>query len=289
MNTHVSVVIPTANRRPEFVRRAIDSVLDQDRPNGLRIELTVANNSERPLGDDILALEADGQLRTVSAGRVLGAGHARNCGAAVSTGGYLAFLDDDDWWEPTFVHELVEAIEREQVDLAVCGFWNWRTGRPRTKGKQLRRVPRISKLYLHNPGIRGSNFVIRREAFEDVGGFDETLPTSNDKDFLIRLMRRGAQLYPLDRRLVNLERGDHERLTQARPVKVAGTRRFLELHGPFMTDKARRKLLFNLRLQQALTDRSYRSLCWLALERPRQAAEIRRRGWSMARGRHVRV
>ncbi len=289
MASGLSVVIPSANRRPEFLRRAIDSVLGQERPPGLDLELIVANNSSRPLPADVLELESEARLRCVAADRVIGAGHARNRGAAVAKAERLAFLDDDDWWEPTFAAELTAALERERVDLVLCGFWTWRAGEPRIPGKQMKRVPTVAKLYLGNPGIRGSNFVIRREVYEAVGGFDESLPTSNDKDFLIRLLRRGYQIHPLERRLVNLERGGHERLTQARPIKVAGTRRFLELHGSYMTEKARRQLSFNLRLQQALTQRSYRALCWLAAERPGEATEIWRRGWAMARGRHVRV
>lgn len=286
---HVSVVIPTANRRPDHLLRAARSVLDQKPDPGRTFSLVVANNSARPLGDEFLHLERSGSLRIVEAAAVRGASHARNRGAAGSASELLAFLDDDDWWEPAFLCELSGALEREGADLVCCGFWTWRPGAAPRPGKQMRVVPTPEKLYLKNPGFRGSNFVVRRRVFEALGGFDESLPTSNDKDFLIRFLRAGGRLLPLERRLVNLDRGSEERLTRPSWTKVAGTRRFLELHAPHMDARHRRRLLWKLRLQTALTRRSYAGLAALALERPDRAWDLVGRGVALARGRPVRI
>jgi len=285
----VSVVIPTGNRRPAQLLRAVRSVLDQKRGGVGRVEVVVANNSRAPAPPELEELARAADVRVVAAHRVRGASHARNVGAAAARHDLLAFLDDDDWWEPSFLEEMIPVLEAESADAVLCGFWTWKAGPVRTTGKQMWEVPTLETLYLKNPGVRGSNILIRRAVFEALGGFDESLPTSNDKDFLIRFLRCGARLYPLRRRLVNLDRGDHHRLTQAHWTKVAGTRRFLELHAPFMDRETRRRLLFKLRLQEALTERSYAALLGLALERPGRAGEIFSLAWALSRGRRVRV
>ncbi|MGH0033591.1 MAG: glycosyltransferase family 2 protein [Myxococcota bacterium] len=285
----IGVVIPTANRRPDHLLRAVRSVLDQKPDSARRVELVVANNSDRPIEGDLARLAEGGALRIVDASRVRGASHARNRGAAATVSSLLAFLDDDDWWEPAFLKELGGTLVREDADMVCCGFWNWKPGPVRLTGKQMRVVPTEEKLFLKNPGFRGSNFLMRRTLFDATRGFDESLPTSNDKDFLIRFLRAGGRLFPLQRRLVNLDRGEHERLTRASWNKVAGTRRFLELHAPHMEPSLCRRLLFKLRLQTALTSRSYATLAGLAVERPGRAWELFGLGRDLARGRRVRV
>jgi GT2 family glycosyltransferase len=285
----VAVVIPTANRRADRLLRAARSSLDQKPDPDVRVSLVVANNSERPIEGELADLAENGSLRLIDASRVRGASHARNRGTAAVASDLVAFLDDDDWWEPTFLRETRAALERERADMVCCGFWNWKPGPVRLTGKQMWVVPTPEKLYLKNPGFRGSNFLMRRALYDELGGFDESLPTSNDKDFLIRFLRAGGRLFPLQRRLVNLDRGDHQRLTRATWNKVAGTRRFLELHAPFMDERLRRKLLYKLRLQIALTRRSQRGLAALALENPGRAVELFRLGRDLARGREVRV
>jgi glycosyltransferase involved in cell wall biosynthesis len=285
----VAVVIPTANRRPDHLLRAARSVLDQKSDAAPEVALVVANNSSRPIEGDLAELARSGALRIVDATRVRGASHARNRGASAVASRLIAFLDDDDWWERSFLQELADALTREDADLVCCGFWTWRPGPVRLPGKQMRERPTPEKLYLKNPGFRGSNFLMRRSVFETLGGFDESLPTSNDKDFLIRFLRGGGRLYPLQRRLVNLDRGNHDRLTGPTWTKVAGTRRFLELHSPHMNARFRKRLLFKLRLQTALTRRSYRSLAALAVERPHRAWELVQLGRNLALGRPVRV
>lgn len=51
----------------------------------------------------------------------------------------------------------------------------------------------LPELFLtRNPGLGGSNLIIKRSLYRDLGGFDESFPACNDMDFCLRLSLRGA-------------------------------------------------------------------------------------------------
>ena len=50
----------------------------------------------------------------------------------------------------------------------------------------------FQKHLLHgNPGIGGSNFIVKKEDFFRVGGYDEKLATGEDRDIVLRLIKIG--------------------------------------------------------------------------------------------------
>lgn len=87
--TGVSVIIPTLGRPSLDV--AVSSALDQS----VEVEVIVVNDSGEPL----LREFPEGVIVVDTEGRV-GAAASRNLGMGVSSGDYLAFLDDDDFWLP---------------------------------------------------------------------------------------------------------------------------------------------------------------------------------------------
>ena len=104
----VSVIIPTVCR-PALLWRAIASVRSQTYPN---VEIIVVVD-----GADAATIAALGQveeprMRVLRNPVRLGAGTARNAGAEVATGEWIAFLDDDDEWMP-------EKLERQLAGRSV--------------------------------------------------------------------------------------------------------------------------------------------------------------------------
>ena len=64
-----------------------------------------------------------------------GAASARNAGLDVATGDYICFVDSDDTVEDDYVRHLVDTLEENQADAAVCGFSFWsRSGRQTRTG-----------------------------------------------------------------------------------------------------------------------------------------------------------
>lgn len=115
---HVSVVIPTYNRAT-YIRRAVDSVLAQTYRD---FEIIVVDDGSEDDTNRILEDYAE-RVRYVFQDNA-GPGAARNHGIRISTGAYLAFLDSDDVWMPTFLAQTVSALEAHPgTDAATTGIY----------------------------------------------------------------------------------------------------------------------------------------------------------------------
>ena len=92
----VTAVIPTFGR-PDLVSRAVASVLVQTMRD---LEVVVVIDGDDPATVARLAAIDDARLRWFSHPEKRGAGRARDTGADLATGDWVAFLDDDDEWLP---------------------------------------------------------------------------------------------------------------------------------------------------------------------------------------------
>ena len=96
---------------------------------------------------------------------------------------YIAILDDDDSWDSEYLEKVVFHCS-EKTGLVVSGI---KYIEPNGK---IRRVV-ASKLdreeiFVKNPGIFGSNIFVNLNAFLSAGGFDESMKSTTDRDFLMR-------------------------------------------------------------------------------------------------------
>lgn len=92
----VSVVLPTY-QRPDLVRQAVRSVLDQTFAD---LEVVVVVDGRDDASVAALGRESDPRLRVHVPDRHLGNADARNAGVALARARWIAFLDDDDAWLP---------------------------------------------------------------------------------------------------------------------------------------------------------------------------------------------
>ena len=100
-----------------------------------------------------------------------GVSSARNRGIKEAKGDFIALLDGDDLWEPTFLEEQVNCYKWEQgMGDGYRGYVEDYFG---TK---------------HNDLFCSSSVVIRKVAFSVVGGFDERIDYSEDLDMWYRII-----------------------------------------------------------------------------------------------------
>ena len=112
----VSIIVRT-KERPALLREALQSCCEQTYP---KIEIIVVNDG----GDDISEVirPFNGINTTIVLVQFpvnLGRSKAANAGLDKATGGYIAFLDDDDWLEPGHIDTLVKAIEKHPANKVV--------------------------------------------------------------------------------------------------------------------------------------------------------------------------
>lgn len=114
----ISVIMLTYNRET-LVSRAIESILAQ---TYLNFEYVIVDNGSTDRSGAIADEYAtkDARVRVIHRERGnIGAG--RNTGLDVAKGEYIAFIDDDDWAEPDFLTFLLNLLEENQADVAICG------------------------------------------------------------------------------------------------------------------------------------------------------------------------
>ena len=129
----------------------------------------------------------------------------RNEAAAIAIGDCLAFVDADHELAPSWLAAAMDVMRPRDVGAAGAlyiapadGTWVQRTYgalRGRTVGHGDVRW------------LGSGNLIVRREAFDAVGGFDEKLESCEDVDFCQRLRAAGWRLVA-DERLVSVHYGD---------------------------------------------------------------------------------
>ena len=230
MTELLSVVIPTHNR-PNRLRDAVRSVLDQDYPH---LELVVVDDgSEASTADMLDELAAgDSRVLVVSHDRPQGASAARNAGLAVACGELVGFCDDDDVWLPGAATATVAALGRSigvvygfhQVLIEATGrLVNFRP--PATSSPELMR-------WINVPAILFG--VVRRANVCDELRFDTGLISSEDWDMWLRCGDR-APMVLAPAPLYRYVQHGGDRVTSTESTHAEGHRRFLDKHRSSMS------------------------------------------------------
>jgi glycosyltransferase involved in cell wall biosynthesis len=198
----VSVIIPTYNRR-DFVREAIASVLAQSYHD---FELLVVDDGSN---DDTAAVvqEFEGVRYVSQPNR--GVSAARNRGVELSNGELLAFLDSDDLWQPRKLACQV-AFFAAHPEARICQseeIWLRYGTRVNPHHKHRKAGGDIFARSLELCLVSPSAVMLRRELFEQVGGFAESLPACEDYDLWLRIAAT-EPIHLLETPLV-IKRGGH--------------------------------------------------------------------------------
>ena len=186
----VSIVIATRDR-PAVLRETLESIGEGDR---LPAELIVADQSARATALPSLGAEVSVRHLRLPA---KGVSRARNAGIAVATEQILVFTDDDVLVERDWLRLLVEALQRAPSRTAVTGRVLAAEADGHVPSVTYREEPEVFAGRLFADVLFQNNMAIRREAFDEVGLFDERLgpgsafPSAEDNDFGYRLLEAG--------------------------------------------------------------------------------------------------
>ena len=125
-----------------------------------------------------------------------GPASARNAGAAVARGRFLAFIDDDCVPSPEWIGTLISVLENRPDALAGGPVVNGLPDNPYAAASQ-RVATFVAKHYAEGRGAErfftANNFTLSAKCFRELGGFDETIPswTAEDKEFCDRWRQCG--------------------------------------------------------------------------------------------------
>lgn len=181
----VSVIIPVYNRL-KLLERAVDSVRAQTCSDW---EILIVDDGSTD-GTAAYAAElaaADPRIRCMRNTGNRGPGGARNVGILSARGGFIAFLDSDDYWLPGKLAAQIECFDRNPAAMAVGT--DCYVGSLEESARLARRYPVIDnsrhtvfatiiankQFWIYTPTV-----MLRRAAFARIALFDETLIRCED-------------------------------------------------------------------------------------------------------------
>lgn len=120
----VSVIIPTYNRA-YVLPMAINSVLAQDYEN---IQLIIADDGSKDNTREIVESFYNPQIEYYYQENK-GQGAARNLGLQHARGEFIATLDSDDLWYPSFLNEQINELINHNLDFTFVNYWHEQKGK----------------------------------------------------------------------------------------------------------------------------------------------------------------
>ena len=185
----ISAVVPTFDR-PELLSVAVASILSQTAPAD---EVIVVDNGFSPVPDGALP----DAVRVLRIRPGAGVSAARNEGVRAANCEYVAFLDDDDRWTPSYLEEVRAAILAHPVrPTVIIGRKHREVDGVVAPYKMIESLDGLRDRLLYvNPGVAGQNLTVARDFHLGVhGGFRTALRASEDRAYLIDAIDRGAEI-----------------------------------------------------------------------------------------------
>lgn len=181
----ISVIIPVYNGE-KTIRETIESVCHQTLSDW---EIIAIDDGSQDATLETLSSIQDPRLKVFSYPNA-GQAASRNRGLALASGKYISFLDADDLWTADKLESQLKALQ-ENPEASVAYSWVDcidESGQFSRRGSHLVingdvYANMLLVYFLEN----GSNPLIKREAIDRVGGFDESLPPAEDWDFWLRV------------------------------------------------------------------------------------------------------
>ncbi|WEA24520.1 glycosyltransferase family 2 protein [Rhizobium binxianense] len=171
----VAVVIPAYNSR-DYVAQTLQSVINQTHK---ALEIVVVDDGST---DDTASIcrrfaAGDSRIRVLSTGN-RGVAAARNIGIAATKAPYIAFIDADDLWHPTYVERMLSALHLlPETWGAVYSLHRFidPEGYCTKSGSSLNARDSILARHLVFRFVgNGSGFMVRRAVIDKIGGYDSS-------------------------------------------------------------------------------------------------------------------
>ena len=195
----ISVIVPMYNAG-DYIQTCLDSVAAQSYPGWELLVIDDGSLDQGPALCQAMA-EKDSRVRLIHQENQ-GVSAARNRGLAAAEGGYLFFLDSDQWASSeTYLDNALEILDRERHIGAVGWAAGWFspgecTG-PISDYYPNRAIESPRVLFRSDIAYLGSGGLLLKKAlFEEIGGFDENYdPTCfEDTDLSLKIRHAGYEL-----------------------------------------------------------------------------------------------
>lgn len=225
----VSVIMPSYNRAC-LIRRAIESVQKQTYNNW---ELIIVDDGSTDNTAEVVHKIKDDRIRFFQRKVNGGASRARNDGLAISRGEWIAYLDTDDLWDPSFLLIMINELRSSPgFKAAYSAQFVWSSlpnfdesggflRSEETKLHCLRYGPFNRPALENHNRINTITFIHHRSLYEEYGGWAEEMQRFNDWNLVLRYT---SDMSPLAIPVIlshNVEGADKGRITVTKSIDRA--------------------------------------------------------------------
>lgn len=180
----VSIIVPTYKRKPELVKRAIQSLLDQTYEN---IQIVLVDDNAKPEHQEYrMMIEAmvkdmnSKKIKYLQNERNLGGALSRNHGIKESNGTYITFLDDDDMYEKDKINHQYQYMQEKQLDVCVSDLSIYNEKNQLIDYRNHHDIESFDPDYLFRyhltKQITGTpTFMFKKDVLDKIGGFDDAI------------------------------------------------------------------------------------------------------------------
>lgn len=203
----ITIVMPVYNGRrksPNYLTEAIDSVINQ---SFSEFELIIVDDGSDEDYNDLVQKYSNDQRITWKRTENGGQSAARNLGAKLGNGKWLAFIDQDDRWYPHRLEQTVSVMNQASTRGKPCSLVYGELDRIDAKGRIIHhnflqtghhgthhRV-RLEDIIGENAFILPGTMLINRHLFLKIGGFNRKLSGYEDDELSIRLFNEGKIIF----------------------------------------------------------------------------------------------
>lgn len=189
--THKISVVVAAYNEEKFLPKCLSAIFSQDFPKDEFEVIVVDNNSTdktaeiaKKFGARVIKEKRQGNTFAISAGM------------NAATGDLIAMTDADTIVSNEWLKNIAQIFSDKDI-VAATG-----TGDIGTSSKKFNELSELTyeaflrlNFMLGKPHVTGFNLIVRRDAFEKVGGIDETFTMSPDVDLGLRLGKVGKVVF----------------------------------------------------------------------------------------------
>lgn len=184
----VSIIIPTGGGRPEGLRAAIYSALNQEYRN---IEVIVVSDGKNDSFETVKKCE-DARLKYIESEKWGDPVRIREIGIDRSEGELICFLDDDDILYPNHISTLIEHVNSKTIPFSRAMYVFKEEGKNDRKTLDIEpenpSAPYYKSEYILEQNIAPiSSFLIQKSMHYAIGGFDKNLIRLEDWDYWARM------------------------------------------------------------------------------------------------------
>lgn len=189
----VSIVIPTY-KRPDYLSRLLESIARQTFQN-FEVIIVDDNSPNREEYVPVIAKYENifKEFNFLSNDTNRGAPHSRNRGIRLAKYDLIALVDDDDEWLPEKLTRQVELFRVSSENVGIVYTWTDSVNergevvhcyRSEIEGNALKEI--LKECFIPSPSV-----MVRKNAIEEAGLFDEAFPSCQDWDMWTRVLATG--------------------------------------------------------------------------------------------------